>query len=173
MDNQAPFLSFYGVLISYPLMAFPPPRYCPPKFKVLDTAAHRLWGCFSLIQQVWFQDSIHFWAAAGCSSALSRVFKVPSPASFDFLMDAFFLHTGKLPFSGPLAIISCSRPGSTAQACPKLPGIPAIYAQCRASSWQSARPSLLLSCVSPVFSAMPGASQTLCKYLLGVWLYKY
>lgn len=114
MDNQAPFLSFYGVLISYPLMAFPSLRYCPPKFKVLDTAADRLWGCFSLIRWVWFQDSIHFWAAAGCSSALSRVFKGPSPASFDFLMDVFFLHTGKLPPSGPLAFISCSRPSSTA-----------------------------------------------------------
>lgn len=88
------------------------PDTVPPKFKVLDTAAHRLWGCFSLIGLTWFQNSIHFWAATGCSSALSRVFKGPSPASFDFLMDAFLLQTGKLPSSGPLASISCSRPGN-------------------------------------------------------------
>lgn len=96
------------------------PDTVPPKFKVLDTAAHRLWGCFSLIGSTWFQNSIHFWAATGCSSALSRVFKGPSPASFDFLMDAFLLQTGKLPSSGPLANISCSRPGNIAQVCPKL-----------------------------------------------------
>lgn len=155
-------------------MAFPPPGYCPRRLKVLDTAAHRLWGCFSLIGWAWFNRvSIHFWAAAGCSSAFSRVFKGPSPASFDFLMDVFLLHTGKLPYSDPLAIISCSRPGNTAQACPKLPAILAIYAQCRTFCWQSARPSLLLSCVSPVFGAIPGTPQTWCKYLLGVWLYKY
>lgn len=65
-------------------------------------------------------------------------------------MEVFLLQTGMLPFSGPLAILSCSRPDDTcvtckssfsiAQACAKLPDVLNLFAR----SWSLSRPFFFL-----------------------------